>query len=205
MCKLLKWVLLGTEMNLPQSHQAFILRGTLTYLHTTVLTGRMSGLDGPTIDTIKCDREKYEAVIGKSEKLLGGDRIWVVVQLLSHVHLFATPWTAAHQAFLSFTISWTCSNSCPLSWWCHPTISSSVIPFSSCLQSFSASGSFPMSQLFISGGQSTGASASASVLPMNIQDWFPLGLTGLIFWQSKGLSTVFMTVQLRAEELIQYL
>ena len=62
-------------MNLPQSHQAFILRGTLTYLHTTVLTGRMSGLDGPTIDTIKCDREKYEAIIGKSEKLLGGDRI----------------------------------------------------------------------------------------------------------------------------------
>ena len=66
-------------------------------------------------------------------------------------------------------------NSCPLSRWCHPTISSSVIPFSSCLQSFPISGSFPMSQLFASGGQSTGASASASVLPMNIQDWFPLG------------------------------
>ena len=68
-----------------------------------------------------------------------------------------------------------CSNSCPLSWWCHPTISSSVIPFSSCLQFFSSSGSFPMSQFFTSGGQSIGA--SASVLPMNIQDWFPLGLT----------------------------
>ena len=68
-----------------------------------------------------------------------------------------------------------CSNSCPSSWWCHPTISSSVIPFSSCLQSFPASGSFPMSQFFASGGQSIEASASASVLPMNIQDWFPLG------------------------------
>ena len=85
----------------------------------------------------------------------------------------------------------TCSNSCPSSWWSHPTISSSVIPFSSCLQSFPASGSFPMSQLFTSGGQHIGASASASVLPMNIQDWFPLGLTGLIFLQSKGLSSVF--------------
>ena len=72
------------------------------------------------------------------------------------------------------------SNSCPLSPWCHPTISSSVIPFSSCLQSFPASGSFPMSQFFTSGGQRIGASASASVLPMNIQDWFPLGWTGLI-------------------------
>ena len=84
-----------------------------------------------------------------------------------------------------------CSNSCPLSQWYHPTISSSVIPFSSCLQSFPASGSFLMSQLFESGGQSMGASASTSVLPMKIQDWFPLGLTGLISLQSKGLSRVF--------------
>ena len=76
-----------------------------------------------------------------------------------------------------------CSNSCPFSQWCHPTISSSVVPFSSCLQSFPASGSFPMSQLSASGGQSTGLSASASVLPMNIQDWFPIGLTGLISLQ----------------------
>ena len=82
-------------------------------------------------------------------------------------------------------------NSCPLSLWCHPTISSSVIPFSSCPQLFSASGSFPMTQLFASGGQSIGVSASASVLPMNIQDWFPLGLTGLTSLQSKGLSRVF--------------
>ena len=83
------------------------------------------------------------------------------------------------------------SNSCPLSWWCHPTISSSVIPFSSCPLSLPASGSFPMSQLFIWGGQSIGVSALASVLPMNIQDWFPLGWTGWISLQSKGLSRVF--------------
>ena len=82
-------------------------------------------------------------------------------------------------------------NSCPLSWWCHPTISSSVIPFSSCPQSFPASGSFPMTQLFTSGGQSTGLSASTSVLPMNTQDWSPLGWTGWISLQSKGLSRVF--------------
>ena len=84
-----------------------------------------------------------------------------------------------------------CSNSCLLSWWYHPTVSSSVIPFSPCLQSFPASGSFPVSQFFPSGGQSIGASASASVLPMNFQDWFPLGWTGWISLQSKGLSRVF--------------
>ena len=82
-------------------------------------------------------------------------------------------------------------NSCPLSQWCHPTISSSVVPFSSCLQSFPASGSFPMSQLFASGGQSIAVSASTSVLPMNTQDWSPLGWTGWISLQSKGLSRVF--------------
>ena len=82
-----------------------------------------------------------------------------------------------------------CSNSHPSSWWCHPAISSSVVPFSFHLQSFTASGPLPMSQFFASGGQSIGASASASVLPMNIQDWFPLGLTGLISLLSKGLKT----------------
>ena len=85
-------------------------------------------------------------------------------------------------------------NPCPLSQWCHPTISSSVVPFSSCLQSFPASGSFPMSQLFASGGQSVGALASASVLPMNIQDWYPVGMPALNSLQgtlSKGLSRVF--------------
>ena len=82
-------------------------------------------------------------------------------------------------------------NSCPLSWWCHLAISSSLIPFSSCPQSFPASGSFQMSQLFASGGQSIRVSASTSVLPMNIQDWSPLGWTGWISLQSKGLSIVF--------------
>ena len=82
-------------------------------------------------------------------------------------------------------------NPCPLSRWCHPTISSSVFPFSSCPQSFPATGSCQMSQLFASGGQSIGVSASASVLPMNIQDWFTLGWPGWISLQSKGLSRVF--------------
>ena len=83
------------------------------------------------------------------------------------------------------------SNSCPSSWWCHPVISSSVVPFSSCLQSLPASESFPMSQLFTWSGQSIGVSASASVLPTNTQDWSPLGWTGWISLQSKGLSRVF--------------
>ena len=89
----------------------------------------------------------------------------------------------------------TCSNSCPSSRWGHLTISSSVVPFSSYLQCFPASGSFPMSQFFASCAQSIRVSASASVLPMNIQDWFPSGLTGLISLQFKGLSRVFSTVQ----------
>ena len=81
-------------------------------------------------------------------------------------------------------------NPCPLSWWCHPSISSSVVPFSSCPQSFPASGSFPVSQLFTSGGQSIGVSASTSDLPMNTQDWSPLEWTGLISLQSKGLKSL---------------
>ena len=85
----------------------------------------------------------------------------------------------------------TCSNSCPSSQWFHPTISSSVVPFFSCLQPFPASGYFPMNQFFASGGHSIGGSASASVLSMNIQDWFPLGLTGSISFPPKGLSRVF--------------
>ena len=84
-----------------------------------------------------------------------------------------------------------CSNSCPLSWWCHPTTSSSVVPFSFCLQSLPASGSSPVSKFFTSGDQSITVSASTSVLRMNVQAWSPLGLTGLISLQSKGLSRVF--------------
>ena len=93
-----------------------------------------------------------------------------------------------------------CSNSCPSSWWYHPTISSSVVPFSSCPQSFPASGSFPMSHLFASGGQSIGVSALTSVLPMNIQDWFPLGLTGLISLQPKGLWSVFSNTRVQKHQ-----
>ena len=95
------------------------------------------------------------------------------------------------------------SDSCPLSWWCHPTISFFVIPFSSCLQSFPASGSFPLSQFFASGGQSIGVSALTSVLPMNIQDWFPLGWTGLISLQSKGLSRVFSNTTVQKQHDIK--
>ena len=99
-----------------------------------------------------------------------------------------------------------CSYSCPLRRWCHPTISSSVILFSSCLQSFPASGSFPISWLFISGGQSIGASASASVLTMNIQGWFPLGLTDLIFLLFKGLRffLVLMTLTVMSNAFVRY-
>ena len=93
-----------------------------------------------------------------------------------------------------------CLNSCPLSRWCHPNILSSVVLFSSRLQSFPASGSFPVSQLFTSGGQRIGVSASASVLPMNIQDWSPLGWTGLISLQSKGLSRVFSSTTFRKSQ-----
>ena len=95
------------------------------------------------------------------------------------------------------------SNSCPLSWWCHPTISSSVIPFSSCPQSFPALESFPMSQLFASGGLSISwmlSSSFASVLPINIQGWFPLGLTALISLLSKGLSSVFSSITVRRHQ-----
>ena len=147
--------------------------------------------------------------------------VFVAVQLLSHVQLFVTPRTAACQASLSsvqFSRSVVSnslqphglqhtrpccpsptprvySNSCPLSQWCHPTISSSVFPFSSSLQSFQ------MSQFFTSGGQSTGVSASISVLPMNIQDWIPLGWTGWISLQNKGLSRVFSNTTVQKHQL----
>ena len=129
-----------------------------------------------------------------------------VVQLLgSAQHCFGTPLTAAYQASLSFTISLfvktgVCLNSCPLSWWCHPTVSSFVIPFSSCLQFFPASGSLAMSQLFPSSSQSIGASASASFLPVNIQGWFPLGFTGLIPMLSKRLSRDFSSTTVQKHQ-----
>ena len=113
------------------------------------------------------------------------------VQSLSCIWLFVTPWTTACWASHPSPTARVHPNSSPLRRWCHPTISSSVVPFSSFLQSFPASGSFQMSQLFASGGQSIGISASTSVLPMNTQDWFPLRWTDWISLQSKGLSRVF--------------
>ena len=111
------------------------------------------------------------------------------VQSLRRTWLFVTPWTAARQASLSITNSRSLVKH--MSTVCHPTISPSVVPSSSCLQSYPASGSFQMSQFFVSGGHSIGVSASASVLPMNIQDWFPLGWTGWISLQSERLPRVF--------------
>jgi len=125
------------------------------------------------------------------------------VQSLSHVWLCVTPWNCSMSGLpVHYQLnSWIYINSYPLSRWCHPTISSSVVPFSSCLQSFPASGSFPMSQFFTSGGQSIGVSASTSVLPMNIQGWFNLGWTGWIFLWSKGLSRVFSNTTVQKHQL----
>ena len=119
------------------------------------------------------------------------------VQSLSRVQLFATPWIAARQASLSITNSRSSLTLTSSSQWCHPAISSSVVPFTSCPQSLPASESFPMSQLFAWGGQSTGASALASFLPKESQGWSPSEWTGWISLQSKGLSRVFLntTVQ----------
>ena len=113
------------------------------------------------------------------------------VQWLSRVWFFVTPWTTAQQASSLSPTPGVYPNPCLLSRWRRPITLSPVVPFSSCLQSFPSSGSFQMSQLFTSSGQSIGVSASTSVLPMNIQDWFLLGWTGLISLQSKGLSRAF--------------
>ena len=125
------------------------------------------------------------------------------VQSLSRIRLFATPWTAAHQASPPSLTPRAYSNSCSLSRWCHATISSIVFFFSR-LQSFPASGSFQMSQFFTSSGQSTGVSASTSVLPMNIhwniQDWFPLRWTGWMSLQSKGLPRVFSNTTIQKHQ-----
>ena len=122
------------------------------------------------------------------------------VHLLSPVQFFANPRLQHARLPCPSPTPGVYSNSCPLSWWCHPTVSSSVIPFSSCLQSFPASGSFQMTQFFTSGGQSIGVPASASVLPMNIQDWFPLGWTSCISLQSKGLSRVFSSITIQKHQ-----
>ena len=132
---------------------------------------------------LEYQKEKQEQGRKKYLKLI---LVYVLAQLLSCVWLFATH-GLQHTRFPCPSPSpGACSNSCPLRRWCHQTISSAVFPFSSCLQSFQAPGSFSVSQLFTSGDQSIGASTSASIPPMNIQDWFPLGLTVLISLQSKS-------------------
>ena len=127
--------------------------------------------------------------------------VLAVVQSISPVQLSATPWTAAHQALLSSAVSRSLLKLTSIESWCYLTLSFSVAPFSFCLQSFPASGSLPMSWLFTSGGQSIGVSASASVLPMSTQGWFPLGLTDLISLQSKGLSRAVSSTSLKASVL----
>ena len=126
-------------------------------------------------------------------------KVVVVVELLSPVGFFAIPWTAARQASLSFTISWSLLKLMSIKLAMPPTMSSSVSLFSACAQSFPVSGSFPMSWLFTSGSQSIGD--SVSVLRMNIQDWFPLGLTGLILL-SKGLSRIFSSTTVWKHQFI---
>ena len=123
------------------------------------------------------------------------------VQSLSRVWLFATPWIAARQASLSITNSRSSLRLSPSSQWCHPAISSSVVPFSSCPQSLPASESFPMNQLFAWGGQSTGVSALASFRPKKSQDWSPSEWTGWISLQSKGLSRVFSNTTVQKHQI----
>ena len=126
-------------------------------------------------------------------------------QLLSCVQLFATPWTKHTRPACPSPTPRVYINPCPLSRWCHPTISSSVAPSSSCPQSFPASQSFQMSQLFMSGDQIIGASASASVLPMSTQGWFLLRLTGMISLLSKGLSGVFSSITFQRHQFFSVL
>ena len=148
------------------------------------------------VDNPKFWRGKKESFLSYSCNMSIRDQprvllIFSSVQLLNRVQLCVIPRTAHASPPCPSPNPGACSKSCPSSRWCHPTISSSVIPFSSCPQPFPASGSFQMSQLCASGGQSIGVSASASVLLMNTQDWSPLGWTGWISLQSKGLSRVF--------------
>ena len=156
----------------------------------------MKGLGSKTTADGDCSREiKRHLRLGRKPMTNLGS-----VQSLSHVWLFATPWIAARRASLSITNSRSSQNSYASSQWCQPAISSSVVPFSSCPQSLPASGSFPVSQLFTWGGQSIGVSASASVLPVNTQDWSPLGWTGWISLQSKGLSRVFSNTTVQKQQ-----
>ena len=144
---------------------------------------------------LSSDRADFTA-----RKVVRQRRVLAFVQLPSHVWLFATLWLKHAGLLCPWLSPGVCWNSFPLSRWCHPTFSSSVSPFSSCPQSFPASRSFPRSQLFASSGQSIGASALASVLPLNIQGWFPLGLTRWISLLSKGLSRDFSSTTVQKHQ-----
>ena len=144
----------------------------------------------PAIEYIICNRRIVETTAMSNVNFTADTNIRSD-QSLSRVQLFATPWITARQASLSITNSRSSPDSCPSSQWCHPAISSSVVPFSSCPQSLPASESFPMSQLFAWGSKSTGVSALTSVLPKKSQGWSPSEWTGWISLQSKGLSRVF--------------
>ena len=157
------------------------------------------------------DNTLYQDKLKNWESIIENEEIWEqrmekwllpfsTVQSLSHVRLFATPEPQHARPPCPSPTPKVHPDPCPSSQWCHPTISSSVVPFSSCPQSFRASGSFQMSQFFASGGQSTQVSASASVLPMNTQDWSPLGWTGWISLQSKGLSRVFSNTTMQKHQ-----
>ena len=161
---------------------------------------------------LKCDELPY--IITQLKQLLSHGQTYILIHVYSNIKL--VQFSSVTQLCPTLCNPVDCStpglpvrpsptprvysSSCPLSQWCHPTISSSVTPFSSHLQSFPASETFPMSQFFASGGQSIGVSASASVLPMNIQDWFPLGWTGWISLHSKGLSRVSSNTTIQLEK-----
>ena len=148
---------------------------------------------------INCWKQKYYIQIAETSKNSTRYQFSSITQscpTLCDPMDCSTPGFPVRHQLLEFTQT----PSRPSSRWCHPTISSSVVPFSSCLQSFPVSGSFPMSQFFTSGGQSIGVSASASVLPMNIQDWFPLEWIGWIFLPSKGLSRIFSNTTVQKHE-----
>ena len=160
-------------------------------------TADLMSLEVSSAHAVGCPSTMPSGCMGKQPKtvilcVFSFLEVVAVVHSLSSVWLLATPWTAACQASLFITNSWSLLKLMSIGRWCHPTISSSVVPFS-CLQSFPASGSFPVSQFFASGGQSIGA--SASVLPVNIQDWFPLGWTG---WIS---SSVFSNITIQKHQL----
>ena len=179
-------VILGIDMSYEESTAEEVIAGAI---FSRLITEAMFEQGPPWlkqwINQFSCGKICWEVV--------------AVVQSLSHVWLFVTPQSTAHQATLPSLSLGVCANSCPLSQWCHPTISSFVAPFPSCPQSFPESESLPMSWLFTSGGQNIGALASASVLPMNMQGWFPLRLTGLILLP-KGFSRFFPSTSVQKHQ-----